>query len=683
VTELNAIPLLVHAADRSLLDQVNALLRSNGISIHSTWIPSLEDMPDALEQLNPEMLLTVDPSLDALADLATLRDQVAPSVPLVVLRELCTQESITADMLRGARDSVSAQFPDRAVAVIRRELRAFRMERTLTNTLNVAQEYRRRLQVVVRSSRDAIAQVQEGIIVDVNEAWLEMLGHDSTEVLTGQPVMDNFDAESQEALRGALAACARGRWNELPLKVGAILKNGQSVALNLILSRSEHDGEPSVQLMSPARRRDERQMAKELEAAVHQDPATGLWTRRRLLQLFSEQVQRPVPGGGRYLLCLRIDRVADIEREIGIMHTDELLAQFAGLLRAHAGPNDIIGHLGGVTLAALVERGNMRDLEAWCTALIDKVSRHPFSAGGNAVQATCSIGLEQVQNGSADINGAAMQAQECLRRARERGGNQLHFEQLEDQDTRKHAYDEVWVRHIKTALAENRFRLVQHPVASLAGDGQKIYDVGVRMIDLQGKDILPAEFMPAAARNQLLPAIDQWVVEAALNAINREKPHLLFVRLSGDSIQSGELRDWLTARIKALKADPSRLCLQFAEADLIEQKARLVALIHQLRKLGVRIALGHVGINAESLKLLPDIKLDYIKIDGSLMQGLASNRDNQQLVRRITDTAAKGKIATVAERVEDANTMAVVFQLGVQYIQGYLVNEPEQVVLAS
>jgi multidomain signaling protein FimX len=97
----------------------------------------------------------------------------------------------------------------------------------------------------------------------------------------------------------------------------------------------------------------------------------------------------------------------------------------------------------------------------------------------------------------------------------------------------------------------------------------------------------------------------------------------------------------------------------------------------------VRIALGHVGIDAEAQKLLPELKLDYLKIDGSLMQGLSSNRENQQLVKRITDTAAKGKIATVAERVEDANTMAVVFQLGVQYIQGYLVNEPEQVVLAS
>jgi diguanylate cyclase (GGDEF)-like protein len=416
---------------------------------------------------------------------------------------------------------------------------------------------------------------------------------------------------------------------------------------------------------------------------LQQDPTTGLWTRRKLLQLYGEQLQRPVAGGSRYLLCLRIDRVADIEREIGIMFTEELLAQFAGLLRAHAGPNDIIGHMGGVTLGALMERGTMRDLEAWCAVLIEKVSRHPFSAGGNAVQATCSIGLEQVPNGSTDINGAAMQAQACLRRARKLGGNQLHFEQLKDEDSRVHAYDEVWVRHIKMALDENRFRLNYEPVANLLGDGQKIYAVGVRMVDLQNKDVLPAEFLPAAARNELLPAVDRWVVDAALKSINKDQPHLLFVRLSGASIKDSGLRDWLAARLTALKADPARLCVQFDEADLIEQKSRLVALIHQLRKLGVRIALSHVGIHAESLRLLPQMKLDYIKIDGSLMQGLTTSPASQQLVRHVTEAAARGKIATVAEQVEDANTMAVLFQLGVQYIQGYLINAPEQVVLAS
>ena len=105
-----------------------------------------------------------------------------------------------------------------------------------------------------------------------------------------------------------------------------------------------------------------------------------------------------------------------------------------------------------------------------------------------------------------------MQALNAARRGRDRGGNRLVFEQSTDQDARVKAYDEVWVRHIKTALAENRFRLVQQPIVCLSGDGQKVFDVAVRMLDLQGKDVLPSEFLPAAARNDLLRDIDRWVV---------------------------------------------------------------------------------------------------------------------------------------------------------------------------
>ena len=85
------------------------------------------------------------------------------------------------------------------------------MERTLTNTLNVAQDYRQKLQTVLRSSKDAIAQVQEGIVVDANTSWLELFNYPDASAVVGQPVMDFFDSDTQAPLRGALAACAKGR----------------------------------------------------------------------------------------------------------------------------------------------------------------------------------------------------------------------------------------------------------------------------------------------------------------------------------------------------------------------------------------------------------------------------------------------------------------------------------------
>jgi diguanylate cyclase (GGDEF)-like protein len=683
LTDTTAIPLLVHAASRDSVEALNSLLRTNGMAVYCTWIPSVDDIADALVQLNPELLITFDTEPGELTLIASVRDQMAPSVPLIVLRDHSDQEIMAADMSHGAHDSATLRQPERVTAVVRRELRAFRMERTLTNTLNVAQNYRQQLQTVLRSSKDAIVQVQEGIVVDANASWLELFGYTDNAAVIGQPVMDFFDADTQAPLRGALAACAKGRWSALPLKAGAVLADRSVAPLQLVLSLGEFDGEPCVQLLSAARRGDELQMASELAAAVHQDSSTGLWARRRLLELMQEQLRRPVPGGARFLVCVRPDRLADIEREVGILHTDEFLTQFAAVVRAAAGQNDLLGHFGGVTLALLAERGNTRDIEAWSESLIEKVSRHPFHAGDMAVHATCSVGICVVSNQNPDLNHCATVAQDFLRRARERGGNQVVVEDQSDEETRVRAYDEVWVRHIKAALAENRFRLVQQPVASLVGGQQQIFDVALRMLDLQGKDVLPGEFFPAAARNDLLRNIDRWVVSASLATIARSDPDLLFVRVSRDSMIDSSFVEWLSLQLRQSRADPQRLCLQFAEQDVAANGIRVRQLLPQLRELQVRVAIEHFGTRPESLTLLHGLALDYLKIDGSLMQGLAGSPVQQDRIRAITDAAARLKIQTVAEHIEDANTMAVVWQLGVQFIQGYLVHAPEEVVLTS
>ncbi len=127
-------------------------------------------------------------------------------------------------------------------------------------------------------------------------------------------------------------------------------------------------------------------------------------------------------------------------------------------------------------------------------------------------------------------------------RASRQGGNQVLTSGQADVDNRVQSYDQVWVKHIKAALMENRFRLAQQPVASLQGDDPQMCDVLVRMVDPQGKEVLPAEFMAAAERNDLLKNIDRWVVGASLSFAAQRRPTCLFVRLSKDTARDATLR---------------------------------------------------------------------------------------------------------------------------------------------
>jgi EAL domain-containing protein (putative c-di-GMP-specific phosphodiesterase class I) len=294
-----------------------------------------------------------------------------------------------------------------------------------------------------------------------------------------------------------------------------------------------------------------------------------------------------------------------------------------------------------------------------------------------------TLGLSIIPNVSPRLDAALGDALDAARRGRQRGGNQLCAFDRTDADARVQSYDAVWIKHIKAALMENRFRLVQQPVASLQGTDTQMFDVLVRMVDTQGKEVLPSEFMPAAERNDLLKNIDRWVIAAALSFAAKRKPGCLFVRLSRASALDPTLVPWLDGQIKATLVDPRRICFQVTEevaAGYVHEIRRLSTACHDR---GLRFALEHFGAGRDPLALLGSITLDYLKIDGSLMQGLPDDPALQERVRHIVEAGTAKHIATIAERVEDANTMAVLWQLGVQYLQGYFVQAPEDVVLAA
>lgn len=683
LAEQKAVPLIVLSTAREPVESINSILRRAGHPVHCTWIPSLGDLGDALAQINPELLLYVDTGNDELTSAVTVRDQLAPTVPLIVVADSFDESRIAVAMANGARDVVSIGNPARLQAVMSRELRSFRLERALETTLKSARDARKQLETVLERSNDAIVEIQEGIIVDANPSWLELFGIVNAEELVGQPIMDLFEEAKHPALKGALAACLNGRWSDHTLKLNAVLADGTLLPMEIVLTLGEHDGEPCVRMVVPARSRDERAIADDLADAVRRDPSTGLLYRRPLLEAIAERLRTPAPGGVRYFAVVKPDKFASVEQDVGITASEQVLIEFATLLKEHLNPNDIAGRLGGVGFLVLLERGNERDVEAWVEQLIAKAAKNVVRIGEKQLSVTCTVGLSVVPPASTNGDAAIADALDACRRGRARGGNQSVTSDKADNDARVQSYDKVWVKHIKAALMENRFRLVQQPVASLQGDDLGMFDVLVRMVDAQGKEVLPAEFMAAAERNDLLKNIDRWVVGASLSFAAQRKPGCLFVRLSKDTVRDPSFLGWLDNHIRASRADPARISFQVPEnvaATQLNEASRLAA---SLRQRGFRFTLEAFGAGRDPFGLLASFPLDFVKIDGAIVQNLAGDNELQDKVRNLVEAAGKRNVQTIAERVENANTMAVLWQLGVQFIQGYFVNAPEEVVLRA
>ena len=682
MNEPNAVPLIVLGPTRDPVEAINSLLRRAGQPAHCTWIPALRDLGDALTQLNPELLVHVAADPRELEAVMRVVDQLAPSVPVLELAPSVDEERIAAALALGARDVVTLVSPARLQAVVMRELRVFRTERTLDATVKSAHDARSQLDTVLQRSNDAIIQVQEGIVTEANPAWLELFGVE--DAMTGQPVMDLFEESTHAALRGALAACLHGRWSDHPLRANALLADGSVLPIEMTLALGEQDDEACVRLVVPSRPREEtRIIERAMAAAPHAESSAGLLRRGELLEALAERLAIPSPGGMRCLALIKIDKFAALERVIGATASEEILVEVGRLLRATLHPKELAGRFGGVRFLTLLERGNENDINAWSERLLTRVHKHLMRIRDKSVSVTCTIGLSVVSPGEVNLDAVIADALECGRKGAARGGNQALSSDRADNDSRVMSYDKVWVKHIKAALMENRFRLVQQPIASLQGEDAGMFDVLVRMIDGQGREVLPSEFMAAAGRNDLLKNIDRWVVGASLSFAAQKKPECLFVRLSKESVRDGAFAEWLDNHLRSSRAEPRRLCFQTTEESAASYLPQVTALAGGLRERGFRFAIDSFGGGRDSIGLLESVPLDFVKIDGTITQGLASDPQLQMKVRALVEAARRRNIRTIGERVEDANTMAVLWQLGVQYIQGYFVNEPEEVVLRT
>jgi diguanylate cyclase (GGDEF)-like protein/PAS domain S-box-containing protein len=681
LSESVAVPLIVVSPARDPADAINGMLRRAGEPVYCTWIPALRDLTDALPQLNPELVIYAPEDAGDIAEAARIRDEVAPTVPILLLAMSVDEARIASAVKLGARDVVTLANEARLSAVVLRELHVFRTARALDATLKSAQDARSQLDVVLQRSNDAIIQVQEGIVTEANPAWLELYG--VVEDVAGQPVMDLFEESTHAALRAALAACLQGRWNdELPLRANAMIADGSVLPLEITLALGQNDGEACVRLVVPARPREEPKRIEKPQPP-RPDGGGGLLRRPELLAGLKERLNTPAAGGMRCVALVKIDKFAQLERAVGAMASETLLTEVGRLLKESLHPKELIGRFAGVSFLVLLERGNEHDITAWCERLLARLQKHVMKVHDKSVSVTCTIGLSVVSRGNVDVDAVIADAQDCVRKGSARGGNQSINSDRADADSRVMSYDKVWVKHIKAALMENRFRLVQQPIASLQGEDPGMYDVLVRMIDNQGKEVLPSEFMAAAARNDLMKNIDRWVVGASLSFAAQKKPECLFVRLSRETVRDASFVDWLDNHLRHSRAEPKRLCFQINEESASTAVPQVQALAGGLRDRHFRFALDGFGSGRDSAGLLESVPLDFVKIDGTLIQDLAADEQVQLKVRVLVEAARKRSIQTIGERVEDANTMAVLWQLGVQYIQGYFVHAPEEVVLGA
>ena len=201
------------------------------------------------------------------------------------------------------------------------------------------------------------------------------------------------------------------------------------------------------------------------------------------------------------------------------------------------------------------------------------------------------------------------------------------------------------------------------------------------MLDENNKEILPGEFIPAAEHGGLMPQVDQWVVENALIELAKRhvsgKQTTFFIKLSAMTLKDKQFPSWLSKNINAIKLPAGSVVFEISESIAIRHTVQVKKYINWLKTMRCSCAIDHFGTQPRSMEIIKELPADYLKIDRSFMHNLTDKSENKDRIKSIVALAQSVNKRTIAEFVQDANSLSILWQCGVDYIQGYFLQRPE------
>lgn len=424
----------------------------------------------------------------------------------------------------------------------------------------------------------------------------------------------------------------------------------------------------------------ERQTAEQLVYLAERDALTGLFNRRRFedeLARFIQESQRRHRHGA--LLFFDLDEFKHINDTFGHRAGDAVLIRVASEVGALTRRNELLCRLGGDEFAVLMPDARQEEAEQLAERIVRAIALIPFRLDGQNLRLTSSLGIALYPHGSVSAEELVAHADTAMYQAKESGKNAWRLYEPGRDSSRKMITRLGWNDRIARALEEGLFRLHYQGVYH-AGDGTVSHlEVLIRMVDVDDPCLLimPGQFIPHAEKSGKILDIDRWVVRASIEqlAANPDMPPLA-VNISGRSFDQNSFPNYIAEMLRIHGVQPSRLLVELTETSAVSDLQDAECFIEALRQTGCQTCLDDFGAGFASFAYLKHLKVDLLKIDGLFIRDLPKDGDNQIFVRAIVDVArALGK-RTVAEFVEDQQTLDMVRALGVDLVQGYHLDCP-------
>ncbi|MDZ7732122.1 MAG: EAL domain-containing protein [Acidimicrobiia bacterium] len=549
-----------------------------------------------------------------------------------------------------------------------------------------AEEESRRLANIVESTSDLVGLIEfpSGFLRYLNRAARELLGVGDGDVhsihslrLYAGDIVPLFEAEIAPAL---------SRNESWTGELDMIDADGTSIpVLQTITGQLDAEGE-LVQIWSVGRDITERKQ-KEVDLA-HQathDPLTDLPNRSLLLDHLELALARTHRGGGSVaLLYLDLDRFKTVNDNLGHEAGDELLVQASRRIKDALRPSDTLARLGGDEFVALCE--DLEDEQA-VVALANRVAAvvesEPFELRGARIESTASIGIAVATDEHTHPEALLRDADAAMYRAKDRGRAR---HELFDEAMRKRSAHRLEVAdELAAAIERGHITVHYQPILDLTSGEVTGVEALARWAHPTRGTLPPGEFIGVAEETGLIVGLGLAVLTRTCDQVRRWEVELgsqaprVHVNLSARQLTHTSLPTLVEGVLEQSLVNPDRLCFEITESVLMEDAAKSVAALEELKGLGVELAIDDFGTGYSSLAYLRRFPVDVLKVDRSFVDGLGPDPHDSSIVAAIVNLAHTLGLVCVAEGVETDEQLAGLRQLGCDAAQGFLFARPAPV----
>jgi diguanylate cyclase (GGDEF)-like protein len=425
-----------------------------------------------------------------------------------------------------------------------------------------------------------------------------------------------------------------------------------------------------------------RQAASIVEAQF--DLMTGLYTRSGLDQMYSA-VPDSADSVESSVIYLDIDHMHVANELHGFEFGNELIVRVADLLSAPRLPEGAMAARISADRFAIVLPGvNCADAMPVARALQAAAAGLTIGPARDAFEVSVSCGVSALLPMPEGLARAIAAAELACKTAKNHGRNRVELYAFEDSSMMRRHGDALAVGQLRSALKADRLllyaqRIVPLQDQSLPGG----YELLLRLRHTDGTLVSPGPLIVAAQRYQLLPSIDRWVMQRALQMLSPYRGMLdtrglgMSINVSGQSIGDETFIQQFAQHLAEAKLPRNCLTVELTEQAAITNLARAKLMVTRLGSLGCRFALDDFGTGANSLAYLKALQVDRVKIDGSFVRDILTDRNSRATIKAIVELAKGLGMETVAEFVESKPIAQEVRRLGVTYAQGYAYGKPE------